>query len=158
MNQLAGRIRDEISKRGVYVRVPAGKPFYLFVEQTIDPRAAAVGLRLPAGKGPIALKDNPRSIAAGLALLGACAAPSRPQAAPGAAHVGAPSPPFDQAVLDARPPRPTATAPGRWPIRMPDRITLPATYRLMLVDGHLALVRETDAQALRGRARRRCGS
>ena len=47
MNQLAGRIRDEISKRGVYVRVPAGKEFYLFVEQTIDPRAAAVGLRLP---------------------------------------------------------------------------------------------------------------
>jgi hypothetical protein len=46
MNQLAGRIRDEISKRGVYVRVPAGKEFYLFVEQTIDPRAAAVGLRL----------------------------------------------------------------------------------------------------------------
>jgi hypothetical protein len=33
-------------------------------------------------------------------------------------------------------------------IRMPDRITLPAAYRLMLVDGHLALVRETDAQAL----------
>jgi len=36
----------------------------------------------------------------------------------------------------------------RSPIRMPDRITLPATYRLVLVDGHLALVRETDAQAL----------
>jgi hypothetical protein len=31
---------------------------------------------------------------------------------------------------------------------MPDRITLPATYRLLLVDGHLALVRETDPQAL----------
>jgi hypothetical protein len=50
MNQLAGRIRDEISKRGVYVRVPAGKEFYLFVEQTIDPRAAAVGLRLPTAR------------------------------------------------------------------------------------------------------------
>ncbi|HMD60469.1 MAG TPA: TrbI/VirB10 family protein [Opitutaceae bacterium] len=50
MNQVVGRIRDEISRRGVYVRVPAGKPFYLFVEQTIDPRAAAVGLRLPPGK------------------------------------------------------------------------------------------------------------
>jgi hypothetical protein len=47
MNQLAARIRDEISKRGVYVRVPSGKQFYLFIEQTIDPRAAAVGLRLP---------------------------------------------------------------------------------------------------------------
>jgi Bacterial conjugation TrbI-like protein len=49
MNELAGRIRQEISKRGVYVRVPAGKEFYLFVEQTIDPRAAEVGLRLPGG-------------------------------------------------------------------------------------------------------------
>jgi hypothetical protein len=52
MNQVAGRIREEISKRGVYVRVPAGKEFYLFVEQTIDPRAAAVGLRLPADRRP----------------------------------------------------------------------------------------------------------
>lgn len=49
MNEMAGRIRDEISKRGVYVRIPAGKEFYLFVEQTIDPGAAAVGLRLPPG-------------------------------------------------------------------------------------------------------------
>ncbi len=51
MNQVAGRIRDEIAKRGAYVRVPAGKAFYLFVEQTIDPGAAAVGLRLPPEKG-----------------------------------------------------------------------------------------------------------
>lgn len=47
MNQMAARIHEEIAKRGVYVRVPAGKQFYIFVEQTIDPRAAAVGLRLP---------------------------------------------------------------------------------------------------------------
>jgi hypothetical protein len=47
MNEVASRIREEISKRGVYVRVPAGKEFYLFVEQTIDPRLAQVGLRLP---------------------------------------------------------------------------------------------------------------
>jgi len=47
MNEVASRIREEISKRGVYVRVPAGKEFYLFVEQTIDPRVAAIGLRLP---------------------------------------------------------------------------------------------------------------
>jgi hypothetical protein len=52
MNEVAGRIREEISKRGVYVRVPAGKEFYLFVEQTIDPRAARVGLRLPGGARP----------------------------------------------------------------------------------------------------------
>jgi hypothetical protein len=51
LGQLASRIRDEIAKRGVYVRVPAGKAFYLFVEQTIDPRAAAVGLMLPTAKG-----------------------------------------------------------------------------------------------------------
>ena len=50
MNQIVSRIREEISKRGVYVRVPAGKEFYLFVEQTIDPGAAAVGLKLPAGR------------------------------------------------------------------------------------------------------------
>lgn len=33
---------------------------------------------------------------------------------------------------------------------MPQEMTLPASYRLMLVDGHLALVRETDTQALAG--------
>jgi hypothetical protein len=49
MNEVAARIRDEISKRGVYVRVPAGKEFYLFVEQTIDPGVAAIGLRLANG-------------------------------------------------------------------------------------------------------------
>jgi hypothetical protein len=52
VNEIAARIRDEIAKRGVYVRVPAGKTFYLFVEQTIDPRAAAVGLRLPTAAHP----------------------------------------------------------------------------------------------------------
>jgi hypothetical protein len=50
LGQVVSRIREEISKRGVYVRIPAGKAFYLFVEQTIDPEAAAVGLRLPPGK------------------------------------------------------------------------------------------------------------
>ena len=52
MTQVASRIRDEISRRGVYVRVPAGKAFYLFVEQTIDPGTAAVGLRLPQAPRP----------------------------------------------------------------------------------------------------------
>jgi len=52
VNEVAARIREEITKRGVYVRVPAGKTFYLFVEQTIDPGRAQVGLRLPArGRG-----------------------------------------------------------------------------------------------------------
>jgi hypothetical protein len=53
LGQMASRIRDEISKRGIYVRIPAGKAFYLFVEQTIDPGAAAVGLRLPSGRGSL---------------------------------------------------------------------------------------------------------
>lgn len=35
-------------------------------------------------------------------------------------------------------------------IGLPDRITLPAAYRLMLVDGHMTLVRETDPKALEG--------
>jgi hypothetical protein len=53
VNEVASRIREEISRRGIYVRVPAGKEFYLFVEQTIDPRRAEVGLRLPpGGTGP----------------------------------------------------------------------------------------------------------
>lgn len=38
------RIEDEIKKRGFYVRVPAGHEFYLFVEQTLDPRRAGVGV------------------------------------------------------------------------------------------------------------------
>ena len=52
VNEVAARIREEISKRGVYVRVPAGKTFYLFVEQTIDPGRAQVGLRLPSRPRP----------------------------------------------------------------------------------------------------------
>jgi hypothetical protein len=51
VNEVASRIRQEISRRGVYVRIPAGKEFYLFVEQTIDPGRAVVGLRLPAEPG-----------------------------------------------------------------------------------------------------------
>ena len=48
MNQLASRIGQEITRRGVYVRVPASKEFYLFVEQSIDPQKAGIGLHLPA--------------------------------------------------------------------------------------------------------------
>jgi hypothetical protein len=87
------------------------------------------------------------AIAAGLLLLCACATPNRPQREPGAAHVGAPVPAADPAVLAEAAPA-GRNAADREPIRMPDRITLPATYRLLLVDGHLALVRETDPQAL----------
>lgn len=93
------------------------------------------------------MKTIPAALLAGLVLLGACTAQSRLQSSPGAAHVGAPSPAVDPAVLGgAAPARRNAADPE--PIQMPDRITLPATYRLILVDGHLALVRETDRQAL----------
>lgn len=85
-------------------------------------------------------------LGAGL-LLGACASPSRPQAAPGAQGPGVPSRAVDPSVV-AEPPEPRGDGVDAGAIRMPDRITIPAAYRLMLVDGHLALVRETDPQTL----------
>ncbi len=68
-------------------------------------------------------------IAAALALLAAgCAGPGRvtpvPAALPGPAQA------------------------GRSEAALPDRITLPAAYRLMLLDGRLTLVRESDPEAL----------
>lgn len=42
---LAKEILQEVQRHGSYVRVPAGKTFYLFVEQTLDPTDAAVGRR-----------------------------------------------------------------------------------------------------------------
>jgi len=90
---------------------------------------------------------RPIACAAGALLLSACASPRPPQLGPGAAPVGAPSLPFDASVLDkAAPgtPRPDAGE----AVRLPDRLFIPAAYRLMLLDGRLALVRETDPQAL----------
>jgi hypothetical protein len=86
-------------------------------------------------------------LAAALALLGACSEPSRPQRAVGATAVGAPRLAADEALLAS----PGASAPPARDgdrIRLPDRIVLPAAYRLILLDGHLALVREADAQAV----------
>jgi hypothetical protein len=77
-----------------------------------------------------------------LVLLCGCASPGGLQEGPGAARIGAPNPQVDAAVLG-----PAAQA-QRAEIRLPERITLPATYRLVLLDGHLALVRESDSQAL----------
>ena len=39
----ANQIYDSIQRDGFYVRVPAGKEFYLYVTQTIDRDAAAIG-------------------------------------------------------------------------------------------------------------------
>jgi len=93
------------------------------------------------------VKALPAALAAGLLLLCACAAQNRPQRAPGAAHVGAPSPAVDHPALNAVAPAGAGDM-DRETVRMPDTITLPATYRLMLVDGHLTLVRQTDPQAV----------
>lgn len=86
-------------------------------------------------------------LAAALAVDGGCASHGGPQAWPGAAKVGAPSTEVDAALL-ATASQPGARGAGAGPIRLPDRIALPATYRLLLLDGHLELVRETDPQPL----------
>jgi hypothetical protein len=46
LNEFAKQILEEVKKKGSYVRVPSGKQFYIFVDQSIDPLAARVGLRL----------------------------------------------------------------------------------------------------------------
>jgi len=76
------------------------------------------------------------------AILGGCASQDRLQQAAGAARPGAPNPPFDAGVVATL----RAEAPAA--VRLPDRITLPASYRLVLVDGHMTLVREADSEAL----------
>jgi uncharacterized coiled-coil protein SlyX len=81
-----------------------------------------------------------------LVLLCACSAPSRPQGGPGAAPVGAPASPVSASAMETALLADRSGAPV--PIRLPDRITLPAAYRLILLEGHLSLVRETDAQAI----------
>lgn len=86
-------------------------------------------------------------LSAGLVLLGGCTEPSRPQLAVGAARVGAPRPTVDEALLGP-PGGPERPARDGDRVRLPERITLPAAYRLILLDGHLTLVRESDAQAL----------
>jgi hypothetical protein len=92
------------------------------------------------------MKASPVLAAAVSALLGACAAPSSaPQDAVGATGIGAPASAVDAPILAGN----AALMRGRTEaIHLPDRITLPATYRLILLDGHLTLSRETDAQAL----------
>lgn len=46
LDVLAEDILEQIKKNKSYVRVPSGKQFYVFVDQSIDPHAAQVGLRL----------------------------------------------------------------------------------------------------------------
>ncbi|WP_415907002.1 TrbI/VirB10 family protein [Oleiharenicola sp. Vm1] len=47
LNTYAQRIAEDIAQNGSYVRVPGGKEFYLFIDQSLDPLAAKVGLKMP---------------------------------------------------------------------------------------------------------------
>ena len=78
-----------------------------------------------------------------LLLLSGCASPNRPQEGAGATPVGAPRAPA--AAIGSLTPAPADGSPA---VRLPDRIMLPASYRLMLLDGHLALLRETDPESV----------
>ena len=42
-NRYADEVREAIRKDGVFVRVPAGKPLYVFIPQTIDRSQAKIG-------------------------------------------------------------------------------------------------------------------
>jgi hypothetical protein len=84
------------------------------------------------------------SIAACLLLLCSCASPTRPQAAPGAQSVGVPSRAPDPSMATGN----FGEKSENPAIILPDRIVIPAAYRLMLIDGRLTLVRETDSQTI----------
>jgi hypothetical protein len=88
------------------------------------------------------MKTSPLSILLGLGLLCGCSTSGVTQGGPAALPIGAPAPAFDASVLG------TAQQPSSPALRLPDRITIPASYRMMLLDGHFALVREADSQAL----------
>lgn len=45
LDMVTSRIMDELKQRGFYVRVPSGKEFYVYVEQTLDPQQARIGVR-----------------------------------------------------------------------------------------------------------------
>jgi len=48
LREYAQQIRDSIARDGVYVRIPAGKAFYLYVTEAIDPGRAHLGSVIPA--------------------------------------------------------------------------------------------------------------
>jgi hypothetical protein len=80
----------------------------------------------------------------GLIFLCSCASPHRPQAAAGAQALGVPREQVDKSLaFEVKDENADPAA-----IQLPDRIVIPAAYRLMLVDGRLTLVRETDSQKI----------
>jgi hypothetical protein len=76
-------------------------------------------------------------------LSSACSTSSGGSGGPATRRVGVPSLPVDESVVAGPAPSRQDEAP-----RLPDRIVVPASYQLMLLDGHLTLVRETDPLAL----------
>ena len=59
LGQVAQRLQQELAKRGTYVRVPASKQFYLYIEESIDLSKAKVGLRqTPSPRSP-SLRSSP---------------------------------------------------------------------------------------------------
>jgi hypothetical protein len=84
------------------------------------------------------------TLAACILLLCACASPRRPQAAPGAQALGVPSHTVDTTVETAT----TEENRDSASVHLPDRIVIPAAYRLLLLDGRLTLVRDTDPQII----------
>jgi hypothetical protein len=79
---------------------------------------------------------------AALALAG-CASASRPQTAAGATPLGAPRTEVRPDLIER-----VDSAGGPPELHLPDRITLPATYRVLLLDGHWTLVKEDNPSAL----------
>jgi hypothetical protein len=47
-NLYAQQIADTVKRQGIYIRVPAGTDFYLYVTQTLDPSQAKVGASMRA--------------------------------------------------------------------------------------------------------------
>jgi hypothetical protein len=90
------------------------------------------------------MKASISSLSGCLLLLCSCASPNRPQASPGAQGVGVPSRAVDSPLA-------TANSGGKADdpaINLPDKIVIPADYKLMLLDGRLTLVRETDPRTI----------
>lgn len=50
LSQMAQQVSDEISKHGVFIRVPAGHQFYFYPMQVIDPDAADIASTMTAAK------------------------------------------------------------------------------------------------------------
>jgi hypothetical protein len=54
LDRYAQQILQTIERDGFYVRVPAGKQFYLYITQTVDEKDAKIGGTLTASLQPIA--------------------------------------------------------------------------------------------------------